>query len=190
MNGYRARVLVPLLAVCAALGVTAATPAGATTSCGTTWGSSPETGDGPGHGPSDEWIDDVRAGRHTCFDRLVVDLGWATGFDAYDVRYVPSVIEDGSGRTVPLRGGADLQITIPSMPYDSRGRVHYEPSNRSDLVDVSGFPTFRQVAWAGAFEGETTLGLGTRGRLPFRVLVLPGPALGQQRLVVDVAHRW
>ena len=190
MNCHRARVLVLILAVCAALGVTAAAPAGATTSCATDWGSLPEVGDGPGHGPSDEWIDDVRAGRHTCFDRLVVDLGWATGFGAYDVRYVPVVTEDGSGRTVPLRGGADLRITIPSMPYDSRGRVQYEPPNRSELVAVRGFQTFRQVAWAGAFEGETTLGLGTRGRLPFRVAVLSGPASGQQRLVVDVAHRW
>ncbi|WP_448613471.1 AMIN-like domain-containing (lipo)protein [Modestobacter sp. URMC 112] len=186
----RARVLVLFLAVIAALGVTAAAPAGASPSCSTGWGSLPKVGSGPGWGPSDEWVDDVRAGRHACFDRLVVDLGWATGFDAYDVRYVSSVTEDGSGRTVPLRGGADLQVTVPSMPYDSRGRVQYAPADRSDLVDVSGFSTFRQVAWAGAFEGETTLGLGTRARLPFRVTVLSGPAFGQQRLVVDVAHRW
>ena len=144
---------------------------------------------GEGAGPGSEWIDDVRAGRHACFDRLVVDLGWATGFDAYDVRYVSRVTDD-SGRAVPLRGSADLRIVVPAPPYDSRGRVHYAPPNRSLLVDVYGFRTFRQVAWAGASEGETVLGLGTRARLPFRVVVLPGPALGQERLVIDVAHRW
>jgi hypothetical protein len=45
------------------------------------------------------------------------------------------------------------------------------------------------VGWAGSFEGQTTLGLGVRARLPFRAFVLPGPGSGS-RLVVDVAHRW
>ena len=136
-------------------------------------------------------IDDVRAGRHACFDRLVVDLGWAApGFDAYDVRYVSQVTEDGSGRAVPLRGDADLQIVLPVNPYDSRGRVHYAPPDRCELVDVSGFATFRQITWASGSWGEITLGLGTRARLPFRVFVLPGPDLGQRRVVIDVAHRW
>jgi hypothetical protein len=40
------------------------------------------------------------------------------------------------------------------------------------------------VAWAGSFEGQSTIGLGVRARLPFRVLQLPG------RLVIDVAHHW
>jgi hypothetical protein len=48
------------------------------------------------------------------------------------------------------------------------------------------------VAWVGSFEGYTILGLGTRARLPFRVMVLAAaPGTGQgARLVVDVAHRW
>jgi hypothetical protein len=59
-------------------------------------------------------------------------------------------------------------------------------------VNVAGFSTFRQVAWAGSFEGQTTLALGVRARLPVRVFVLNGvPAsdLGP-RMVIDVAHRW
>jgi hypothetical protein len=183
------RVGILFVTVLATLGVM--TPASADTSpyCGITWGSLPRVHHGQGDGPSDEWLDDVRAGRHACFDRLVVDLGWATGFDAYDVRYVPQVTDD-SGRAVPLRGDADLQIVLPANPYDSRGRTHYAPPDRSELVDVSGFRTFRQVVWARAIEGEITLELGTRARLPFRVFVLPGPDLGQQRVVIDVAHRW
>lgn len=43
--------------------------------------------------------------------------------------------------------------------------------------------------WAGTFEGYTSLGLGVRARLPFRVFALDGPGDGS-RLVVDVAHRW
>jgi len=185
------RLAILFITVLATLGVM--TPASAATDlyCGITWGSQPKAHHGQGEGPGAEWIDDVRAGRHACFDRLVVDLGWsAPGFDAYDVRYVPRVTEDGSGRVVPLRGDADLQIVLPVNPYDSRGRVHYAPPNRSELVDVSGFRTFRQIAWTSASWGEITLGLGTRGRLPFRVFVLSGPAGGQQRVVIDVAHRW
>jgi hypothetical protein len=47
--------------------------------------------------------------------------------------------------------------------------------------------TFRQVAWVELWESNSTLGLGARARLPFRVFVLDGPG---SRLVIDVAHRW
>lgn len=63
------------------------------------------------------------------------------------------------------------------------------PRSRKDLVGVNGWDTFRQVAWAGSFEGQTTIGLGVRARLPFRVFVLDGPS-GGSRLVIDVAHFW
>ena len=54
---------------------------------------------------------------------------------------------------------------------------------------MAGFRTFRQVSWAGSFEGLTSVGLGVRARLPFRVFVLSGPGSGS-RIVVDVAHTW
>ena len=54
---------------------------------------------------------------------------------------------------------------------------------------MSGYRTLRQVAWAGSFEGQTSLGVGVRARLPFRVTVLDGPGTGS-RVVLDVAHRW
>jgi hypothetical protein len=56
-------------------------------------------------------------------------------------------------------------------------------------VDVTGFRTFRQVAYLGGFEELTQLGLGVRARLPFRVFLLDGPGDGS-RLVIDVARRW
>ena len=56
---------------------------------------------------------------------------------------------------------------------------------------MAGYSTFRQVAWAGSFEGYTTLALGVRARLPFRVFVLPArPGPTRTALVIDVAHRW
>ena len=54
---------------------------------------------------------------------------------------------------------------------------------------MAGYRTFRQVVYAGTFEGYTSVGLGVRARLPFRVLVLDGPGTSS-RLVVDVAHHW
>ena len=73
--------------------------------------------------------------------------------------------------------------------YDDQGAATYAPADRRELVDVRSYDTFRQVAWAGSFEGSTTLGLGVRGRLPVRAFTLTG-ADGSSRLVVDVAHRW
>ena len=159
-------------------GPAGAAPASAATACRTSWGSLPQTS--PSVRTTE--ITAVRAGTHACFDRLVVDL--AGRGDGWFVRYVDQVRADGSGNVVPLRGGARLEVVVVE-PVARTGAVR--PSG--ELVDVRGHPTFRQVAWAGSFEGQTTLGLGVRARLPFRVSLLTGPGAGS-RLVVDVAHRW
>lgn len=166
------------------LGIMVPGPASATTSyCGLVWGSLAKAD----RDMSTAQVTNVRTGRHYCFDRLVVDLnGSAAG---YYVRYVSQVTQDGSGFTVPVRGGARLQITINAPSYDANGKATYNPANKAELTNVSGYQTFRQVAWAGSFEGYTTLGLGVRARLPFRVFTLDGPGTGS-RMVVDVAHFW
>ena len=139
---------------------------------------------------SSKQITNVRSGRHQCFDRLVIDInGDGRGAPGYIVGYVKAVKKDGSGVRVPLRGGASLRIIVKAPAHDDGGRVTYRPSDDRELVDVVGYRTFRQVAWAGTFEGQTTIGLGVRARLPMRTFVLSGPA-GGHRVVVDVAHRW
>ena len=169
----------------AGLGIAVPGQASATTSyCGLVWGSLAKTDDTLAAAS----VTNVRTGRHYCFDRMVVDLnGPAVG---YLVRYVPKVVEDGSGFTVPVRGGARLQVTVKAPAYDpNTGQPKYMPANRAELSNVAGYQTFRQVAWAGSFEGQTNIGLGVRARLPFRVFTLDGPGSGS-RLVVDVAHYW
>ncbi|GAA2021785.1 AMIN-like domain-containing (lipo)protein [Pseudokineococcus marinus] len=164
--------------------VAAAGPAAAAPYCGIRWGSLPErAGDlGPGS------VRDVRAGRHACFDRLVVDVDGDAG--GYVVSYVDVVRAPGSGARVPLRGGAALQVVVQVPTYDRvDGSATYDPADARELVDVAGYRTFRQAALAGSFEGTTDLGLGVRARLPFRAFVLDGPGDGS-RVVVDVAHRW
>ena len=173
--------LTPLLA--GVLTVTAAPAANAAPYCGITWGSTPEAS----ARMEDDPLFDVRAGRHTCFDRLVVHV--AGDRAGYDVRYVSTVTQDGSGDPVPVRGGARLQVVVRAPAHDAHGAATCDVCRGSQVVDVSGYSTFRQVAWAGSFEGSSTLGLGVRARLPFRVFALDGPD-GGSRVVVDVAHRW
>lgn len=150
--------------------------------CGITWGSLAKSNSQM----TQAQLTNVRAGTHECYDRLVVDInGKGAG---YDVRYVSQVVQDGSGKPVALRGGAFIQVVVRAPSYNQQGQLTYN-INRSELVNVTGFPTFRQVAGAGTFEGQTTIGLGVRARLPFRVFTLDGPG-GGSRLVIDVAHKW
>ena len=193
MNHSRTRPLSTLTVVLAAVAAVLfglVSPASAAAPyCGITWGSLPKAQDTHDR----EVVSDIRAGRHTCYDRLVVDLtGHDNHFGSYDVRYVPEVRMDGSGDLVPLRGGAALQVAVRAPAYDADGKATYTPANRRELVDVRSFSTFRQVAWAGSFEGQTTVGLGVRAKLPFRVFFLTGAPYSDQgpRLVIDVAHRW
>jgi hypothetical protein len=178
-----------VLAAVAAVVLGLVTPAAAATpSCGITWGSQPKVDDGlsdPGVA-----LTGVRAGRNACYDRLVLDLSRYGGVGGYDVAYAPVVGADGV--TVPLRGAADLRINLHAPAYDLDGNPTYIVGDPRELVPVGGYRTFRQVAWAGSFEGYTLLGLGTRARLPFRVSLMsggPGTPAGA-RLVIDVAHRW
>jgi hypothetical protein len=175
--------------VATALGVVLLAPAGpaAASSCGITWGSLAKSGT---HDASFDTLRDVRAGRHTCFDRLVIDLARAPQFTAYSVHY-GTAHQEGTGNAIPLTG-TDMEIVLKSPAYDSNGKATFTPVSTKNVVDVTGFRTFRQVAWGGSFEGYTTLGLGVRARLPFRVTVLdgaPGHPTGA-RVIVDVAHAW
>ena len=169
----------------AGLGLVVPGAASATTSyCGLTWGSLMKSDGAMGGAP----LTNVRTGQHHCFDRLVVDLSGAPA-PGYTVRYVPQIIQDGSGAVVPTRGGARLQVVVKAPAYDNNGQPTYTPADKAELSNVSGYQTFRQVVWAGSFEGQSTIGVGVRARLPFRVFALDGPGAGS-RLVIDVAHYW
>lgn len=167
--------------VVAFLAASSAVPASATT-CSTEWGSLPETATASTTGH----LTAVRTGRHACFDRLVIDHdGDPAG---YRVEYVDRLTADGSGNSIAIEGGAILRIVTTAPGYDADGRATIDPGG-VDATDVGGYQTFRDVGWAGSFEGQTTIGLGVRARLPFRVFSLDGPGDGS-RLVIDVAHRW
>jgi hypothetical protein len=152
--------------------------------CAIRWGSVARSAPGM----STAALTGVRAGRHTCFDRVVLTV--AGPVSGYSVQYVTQVRDQGRGAVVPLRGGARLEVVarVPANNVTS-GAATFSPADPANLVHVSQFRTLRQVAYGGSFEGVTTIGVGVRARLPFRVFVLTGPA-STARLVIDVAHRW
>lgn len=173
-----------------AAGLTAAPAAQAATRpyCGIYWGSLAKTGAGPSYASDSASVYNVRTGRHTCYDRLVVDVSGPVG--TYHVQYVSEISTEGGGFPVPTRGGAALQIGVMNPGYNPHNGVPtYVIANTNELTNVTGYRTFRQIVWGGTYEGYSSIGIGVRARLPFRVFVLTGPG-SSSRLVVDVAHRW
>lgn len=162
--------------------VAATTSAEAAPYCGITWGSAAKSKT-PSQGG---YVTGVRSGRHACYDRLVIDVkGKAPG---YFVRYVSQVTADGSGAVIPTRGAGKLEVVVKAPSYTPAGTPTFTPRNPSEIVNVTGYTTFRQVVWGGSFEGYTTLGMGVRARLPYRVFTIDDGATS--RIVIDVAHRW
>lgn len=125
-------------------------------------------------------IEAIRVGRHSCFDRLVVDIrgplpGWG-------VKYRDALIADGSGRNVPFRGRKIMEINLNTNAHniDTGRRTFTLPARPS-------FPEFRDLILAGDFEGMTQIGVGVQNVRPFRVFTLPG-ARGHTLWILDVQH--
>jgi hypothetical protein len=175
--------LLAVLLAATTLGLVSPAAAAPEPYCGIRWGSLPKADGDMSQAP----LVNVRAGRHSCFDRLVLDMRGEA--DGYRVEYVSAVRSDGSGAVIPVRGGAKLQITLLAPAHDENYNATFRPADRIEVVNVAGWRTFRQVVFGGTFEGQTTLGLGVRARLPFRVFTLDGPGSGS-RIVIDVAHQW
>ena len=187
----RSRALWAALAVAAtALGVTAlpadAAPVAATqsTACPTGWGSGAKTADAS----TTKSVTNVRTGRHACYDRMVIDVPGSTKSHlGYSVQYVKHFYQDGSGRLIPVGGGAILEVRVTAPSYDpDTGAPTYpaRPGHALPGVDLTGYRTFRDTRFGGSFEGDTQLGLGVRAKLPFRVTRVDG------HVIVDVAHNW
>jgi hypothetical protein len=188
MNRSPFRLLVLAVTAAVAALVLAVPAQAAAPYCGITWGSLAKQGPAGTGAAAGQTLTGVRAGRHECYDRLVLDIH-GTAPRSWRVEYVRALTEDPSGRPVPLDGAADLQIVVGASDHDTSGRPTYRPADPRHLVGVTRFSAFRQVAAAGSFEGLTTVGLGVRARLPFRVFTLDSGG-GGSRVVVDVAHRW
>jgi hypothetical protein len=119
----------------------------------------------------------VAAACHDTFDRFVIRARFAT--PGYDVRYVPRIFADPSGRPVSLLGAKRIRARFSlAAGHDSRGR------NLLASTLTPGCPNLLQVKKAGDFEGVVSFGLGIERMTGFRVFRLTNPT----RVVIDVAH--
>jgi len=136
----------------------------------------------------------VRVGQHDCYDRVVLDINGPNEV-GYLVRYVPVVTADGSGDPIPVAGGAALMVIIhtPPLGFDSGG---HQPgkvfANTGDhlypAAELDGWRSLRAVRFAGYFEGQSTLAVGVRDNLPFRVFTQLDPTSQIRRIIIDIAH--
>ncbi|MEV7005671.1 hypothetical protein [Streptosporangium sp. NPDC051022] len=121
----------------------------------------------------------ARFAEHEGFDRVVIDLkGNAPG---YSVRWVPELVQDGSGDPIDVKGGAYLQVTItPANAHSDSGSTTWSggPVFQAELGNV------QNVVKTGDFEGMVGVGIVLDHKAAFRVLEQKNP----QRLIVDVAH--
>ncbi len=164
--------------------IQSAAPADAASCAKVTWATSAKSA---GSSNPLDAITGVRAGRHPCYDRLVVDISDRSPKTGYVVKYVSNVYTEAQGLLVPLRGGAKLHVEMTAPAYNIYGKTTWKPVKRTEVVNVTGYSAFRQVAYLGSFEGYASFGVGVRIKLPFRVFILQGPG-NTQRLVIDVAH--
>ncbi len=111
----------------------------------------------------------------------------------YSVRYVDVVTQDGSGKTMPVAGEAALQVVInaPALGQDSHGyvgKVLAEPgADFYTPAQLAGWSTLREVRHAGSFEGQTTIAVGVRARVPFHVFTVLDSSGDYRSVVLDVA---
>lgn len=136
----------------------------------------------------------VRAGKHDCYDRVVLDINGPAEV-GYLVGYVPTVTADGSGEEIPVDGDAALQVIVraPEQGLDSGGhQPGRKPAKTGDYFytadQLADWSSLRAVRFAGSFEGQTTLAVGVRDKLPFHVSTQLDAKDKVRHLIIDIAH--
>ncbi len=122
----------------------------------------------------------VRAAQKGGFDRVVFDFrGGLPG--QVRVAYVQALIEDASGRRIPMPGRAILELKMQSAnAHDEQGRSTAPSTLTLALRNVM------RIKRSGDFEAVVSYGIGLAKRRPFRVMRLHRP----DRIVVDVGNRY
>lgn len=155
--------------------------AGEAAACSTPWGS---TGESAGV-LSTAALRGVRSGQHACSDRWSstwAGRGWATPSATWlpcARRAAVTSCRCAAGRACRWTCCTRRTTPVAGRPTSRRTR---------ELAPTAGYRTLQQSAWGGSVEGQTTVGVGVRARLPFRAFALH-TTTGSE-LVVDVAHRW
>jgi hypothetical protein len=92
-------------------------------------------------------------------------------------------------------GKAALQVVLHAPPQGLDDAGHQPGRTFADSGDnlytaaqLAGWRSLRAVRFAGFFEGQSTLAIGVRGQLPFRVLTQLDTTNNIRRLAIDIAH--
>ncbi|MFN2421669.1 MAG: hypothetical protein ABR527_09900 [Gemmatimonadota bacterium] len=123
---------------------------------------------------------DVRAARHSGFDRVAFEFA-EPALPGIHVEYVDRPVRDcGAGQVVPIAGDAWLAVRFyPANAHDERGQPTAGPREH-----MPGLPIVREVERTCDFEAVVEYVLGAASPNRYRVLELANPA----RIVVDVRH--
>lgn len=134
----------------------------------------------------------VRVERDRCADRVVFRLNGPARAGGH-AEYVTAARGAQSGDPIQLAGSAVLEIVVYAPDFSRAGSGH-QPGRTpwtigQAVADVpSGWPTLREVKYAGPNDGsETVFAVGVGERRPFRIVQRPGTSYSQ--LVVEIAHR-
>lgn len=123
----------------------------------------------------------VRADRHPGVDRLVFEF--RNGLPPTRIaEYVPKLIADGSGHTVPVPGSAKLALRF----FDARGHNDQGGSTYGAARRTYALPGVIQVVNTGDWEATLSFGVGLAKKVPFRMYTLTKPS----RVVVDFAVKY
>ncbi|MFF0307385.1 hypothetical protein ACFYSC_08150 [Streptosporangium sp. NPDC004379] len=121
----------------------------------------------------------ARFAEHDGFDRVVIDVKGA--LPGYTVRWVPKLVQEGSGDPIDAVGGAYLEVKMrPAAAHGDSGKPTWTggPVFQAQLGNV------QNVVKTGDFEGVVGVGIVLDHRAGFRVTEQRSP----NRLVVDIAH--
>jgi len=132
-------------------------------------------------------LTDVRVGVHDCFERVTFEFkprsGEAAGPVGWKAAYQPGpVTEDGSGRTVAVKGGAFLVVHFNAQGADLTKPDAPDTYTGPTSMEAAGATRIQQVRRTGDFEGVLTWVIGVDRQRPFHVTTQDNPA----RVVVDV----
>lgn len=129
----------------------------------------------PGQGPSLAYVDGVRVGTHSGYDRITFEFKNGVPGDIRITAQGNATFTQGaSGRPVTLQGSAGLLITIDGADE------HSEYSGSTDFTP--GYPVLLEAKQVQDFESVVQWGLGLSKSACYRAFFLRSP----WRLVVDL----
>jgi hypothetical protein len=125
--------------------------------------------------PQSAYIDAVRTGTHTGYDRLTIEFsnGQPASIDV-SPQSGTTFTQDASGQQVVLAGQSGILVSI------SIADAHTAYSGPTDFK--TGYSTMVEVRQVGDFEGYVHYGIGLSTTACYRAFILTNPA----RLVIDI----